>query len=160
MAVLPFAFRSSNEEDQFFAEGMHDDLLTQLAKIGSLKVISRTSVLEYKDTTKKIPEIAAELGVSTIVEGGVQRSGSRIRFNAQLIDAKTDEHLWAETYNRELTAENLFDIQAEIARAIAQALQATLSPEEEASIDRALTNNLEAWESYQRAMHMSNDNRT
>jgi len=151
VAVLPFAFRSSNQEDQFFAEGMHDDLLTQLAKIGSLKVISRTSVLEYKDTIKKIPEIAEELGVSTIVEGGVQRSGSRIRFNAQLIDAKTDEHLWAETYNRELTAENLFDIQAEIARAIAQALQATLSPEEEASINTALTNNLKAWEAYQRA---------
>jgi TolB-like protein len=151
VAVLPFAFRSTNQEDQFFAEGMHDDLLTQLAKIGSLKVISRTSVLEYKDTIKKIPEIAAELGVATIVEGGVQRSGSRIRFNAQLIDARTDEHLWAETYNRELTAENLFDIQAEIARAIALALQATLSPEEEASIDRRLTNNLEAWEAYQRA---------
>ena len=151
VAVLPFAFRSTNQEDQFFAEGMHDDLLTQLAKIGSLKVISRTSVLEYKETTKKIPEIAAELGVSTIVEGGVQRSGSRIRFNAQLIDAQTDEHLWAETYDRELTAENLFDIQAEIARAIALALQATLSPEEEASIDRRLTNNLEAWEAYQRA---------
>jgi len=152
VAVLPFAFRSTNEEDAFFAEGMHDDLLTQLAKIGSLKVISRTSVMEYKDTTKKIPQIARELGVATIVEGGVQRSGSRIRFNAQLIDAKTDEHLWAETYNRELTAENLFEIQAEIARAIAQALQATLSPSEEALIDRALTNNLEAWKSYQRAV--------
>ena len=150
VAVLPFAFRSNNPDDEFFAEGMHDDLLTQLAKIGSLKVISRTSVMEYKDTTKKIPQIADELGVSTIVEGGVQRSGSRIRFNAQLIDAQTDEHLWAETYNRELTAENLFDIQAEIARAIAQALHATLSPEEEANISRVLTNNLEAWESYQK----------
>jgi len=154
VAVLPFAFRSTNKDDAFFAEGMHDDLLTQLAKIGSLKVISRTSVMEYKDTTKKIPQIAAELGVATIVEGGVQRSGSRIRFNAQLIDAETDEHLWAETYNRELTAENLFEIQAEIARAIAQALHATLSPEEEASIDQALTNNLQAWESYQRAVRM------
>jgi TolB-like protein len=154
VAVLPFAFRSANQEDRFFAEGMHDDLLTQLAKIGSLKVISRTSVMEYKDTTKKIPEIAAELGVATIVEGGVQRSGSRIRFNAQLIDARTDEHLWAETYNRELTAENLFDIQAEIARAIAQALQAALDPEEEARIDRVLTSNLDAWESYQRAVRM------
>jgi len=154
VAVLPFAFRSTDPEDQFFAEGMHDDLLTQLAKIGSLKVISRTSVMEYTDTTKKIPQIAEELGVSTIVEGGVQRSGSRIRVNAQLIDAQTDEHLWAETYNRELTAENLFDIQAEIARAIAKALQATLSPEEEASINRALTNNLEAWESYQRAIRL------
>ena len=152
VAVLPFAFRSNNPDDEFFAEGMHDDLLTQLAKIGSLKVISRTSVLEYRDTTKKIPEIAAELGVATIVEGGVQRSGSRIRFNAQLINAQTDEHLWAETYDRELTAENLFDIQAEIAKAIAGALQATLSPQEEARIDRPLTNNLQAWESYQRAM--------
>ena len=160
VAVLPFAFRSTDPEDQFFAEGMHDDLLTQLAKIGSLKVISRTSVMEYKDTTKKIPQIAEELGVSTIVEGGMQRSGSRIRFNAQLIDAQTDEHLWAETYNRELTAENLFDIQAEIARAIAQALQATLSPEEEASIVRALTNNLEAWEAYQRALRMSQNQDT
>jgi len=152
VAVLPFAFRSNNEDDAFFAEGMHDDLLTQLAKIGSLKVISRTSVMEYKDTTKKIPQIAKELGVATIVEGGVQRSGSRIRFNAQLIDAQTDEHLWAETYNRELTAENLFEIQAEIARAIAQALQATLSPREEALIDRVLTSNLEAWKAYQRAV--------
>lgn len=154
VAVLPFAFRSNNADDAFFAEGMQNDLLTQLAKIGSLKVISRTSVMEYKDTIKKIPQIAKELGVATIVEGGVQRSGSRIRFNVQLIDAETDEHLWAETYDRELTAENLFDIQAEIARAIAQALQATLSPEEEANIDQALTSNLDAWESYQRAIRM------
>jgi TolB-like protein len=155
VAVLPFRNLSTNPEDDFFAEGMHDDLLTQLAKIGSMKVISRTSVSEYKDTTKKIPQIAAELGVATILEGGVQRSGSRIRFNAQLIDAQTDEHLWAETYNRELTAENLFDIQAEIALAVAHALQAALSPEEETRINRALTNNLEAWEFYQRAVARS-----
>jgi len=154
VAVLPFDFRSSNPEDEFFAEGMHDDLLTQLAKIGSLKVISRTSVMEYKDTIKKIPEIAKELGVATIVEGGVQRSGSRIRINAQLIDAQSDEHLWAETFNRELTAENLFDIQAEISIAIANALHATLSPSEEAQINRVLTKNLAAWESYQRALRL------
>jgi TolB-like protein len=152
VAVLPFRNLSVNPEDEFFVEGMHDDLLTQLAKIGSMKVISRTSVGEYKNTTKKIPEIAAELGVATILEGGVQRSGSRIRFNAQLIDAQTDEHLWAETYNRELTAENLFEIQAEIAVAVAHALQAALSPEEEARINRTLTDNLEAWEFYQRAV--------
>ena len=151
VAVLPFAFRSSNEEDQFFAEGMHDDLLTQLAKIGSSESDFPHLGAGIQGHDQEDPEIAAELGVSTIVEGGVQRSGSRIRFNAQLIDAKTDEHLWAETYNRELTAENLFEIQAEIARAIAQALQATLSPEEEASINMALTNNLVAWEAYQRA---------
>ena len=155
VAVLPFAYRSNNSEDEFFAEGMHDDLLTQLAKIGSMKVISRTSVLEYKDTTKKIPQIARELGVATILEGGVQRSGSRIRFNAQLIDANTDKHLWAETYNRELTAENLFDIQAEIARAIAQALKATLSPDDDARLNQVLTKNLEAWKSYQRASQLS-----
>ncbi len=154
VAVLPFANRSTDPNDAFFAEGMHDDLLTQLAKIGSIKVISRTSVLAYKDTTLKIPQIAEELGVATIVEGGIQRSGSRIRVNAQLINAETDEHLWAETYNRELTAENLFDIQAEIARSIAQALKATLSQEEEASIDRILTTNVRAWESYQRAVRM------
>ncbi|NIM70537.1 MAG: tetratricopeptide repeat protein [Xanthomonadales bacterium] len=154
VAVLPFAFRSTNPEDEFFAEGIHDDLLTQLAKIGSLKVISRTSVMEYKDTTKKIPDIARELGVATIVEGGVQRSGSRVRINAQLIDADSDEHLWAETFNRELTAENLFEIQAEISLAIADALQATLSPEEEAQIGRVLTDDLQAWESYQRALRL------
>ena len=154
VAVLPFANRSTDPNDAFFAEGMHDDLLTQLAKIGSIKVISRTSVLAYKDTTLKIPQIADELGVATIVEAGIQRSGSRIRINAQLINAHTDEHLWAETYNRELTAENLFDIQAEIARSIAQALKATLSDEEEARIDRVLTKNLMAWESYQRAKHL------
>lgn len=152
VAVLPFANRSTDPSDAFFAEGMHDDLLTQLAKIGSIKVISRTSVLAFKDTKLKIPEIADELGVATIVEGGIQRSGSRIRVNAQLISAHTDEHLWAETYDRELTAENLFDIQAEIARAIARALKATLSDEEEANIDRVLTDNLQAWQSYQRAV--------
>lgn len=154
VAVLPFANRSTNPEDAFFAEGMHDDLLTQLAKIGSIKVISRTSVLAYKDTTLKIPQIASELGVATIVEAGIQRSGSRIRINAQLINAQTDEHLWAETYNRELTAENLFDIQAEIARAIAQALKATLSDEEEARIEQPLTSNLSAWQSYQRVIRV------
>ena len=148
VAVLPFAFRSTDPEDQFFAEGMHDDLLTQLAKIGSLKVISRTSVMEYKDTTKKIPQIAEELGVSTIVEGGVQRSGSRIRFNAQLIDAQTDEHLWAEIFDRELTAENLFVIQSDISRAIAQSLHATLTADETLALESIPTNNLAAYEAY------------
>jgi len=86
-------------------------------------VISRTSVMDYRDTTKRIPEIAAELGVATIVEGAVQRSGSKVRITAQLIDARTDEHLWAESYDRALTADNLFDIQTEIATSIAGALQ-------------------------------------
>ena len=151
VAVLPFTTRSRNEDDQFFSDGVHDDLLTQLAKIGSLRVISRTSVMDYRDTTKRIPEIADELGVATVVEGAVQRSGNMVRITAQLIDADTDEHLWAESYDRELTAGNLFAIQTEIATSIAGALQATLSPEEQAALQRRITDDLEALEAYQRA---------
>ena len=103
IAVLPFANRSNVQEDLFFTDGIHDDLLTQLANIKGLKVISRTSVMSYRDTTKRIPEIAAELGVAKILEGGIQRAGNRIRINAQLIDVATDEHLWAETFDREMT---------------------------------------------------------
>ena len=105
IAVLPFNNRSNREEDQFFTDGIHDDLLNTIAKIGSMKVISRTSVMEYKDTIKKLPQIAKELGVAYILEGGIQRSGDQVRINVQLIDAATDNHLWAEIYDRELTAE-------------------------------------------------------
>jgi len=108
IAVLPFANRSADESDAFFVDGMHDDLLTQLAKISALKVISRTSVLQYRDTEKSMKVIGDELGVTTLLEGGVQRAGDRIRINVQLIDANTDEHIWAETYNRELTVDNIF----------------------------------------------------
>jgi len=156
VAVLPFTTRSSNDEDIFFTDGVHDDLLTQLAKIGSLKVISRTSVMEYRDTTKKIPEIADELGVATVLEGAVQRAGTRVRINAQLISADTDEHLWAETFDRELSAENIFDIQSEIALSIAAALKTTLSPEEQTRLETPLTNNLEAMNAYRRADHLLN----
>ncbi|HSG96899.1 MAG TPA: tetratricopeptide repeat protein [Woeseiaceae bacterium] len=154
IAVLPFDNRSALAEDAFFAEGMHDDLLTTLAKIGSMKVISRTSVMEYQETTKKIPQIAAELGVANILEGGVQRAGSQVRINVQLIDAETDEHLWAEIYDRELTAENLFAIQSEISQAIADALHATLSPEEIERINMAPTDNLEAFDHYLRGRNL------
>ena len=91
IAVLPFDNRSNREEDQFFTDGIHDDLLTTIAKIGSMKVISRTSVMEYRDTLKKIPQIAEELGVANILEGGIQRSGNHVRINVQLIDAATDD---------------------------------------------------------------------
>jgi TolB-like protein/lipopolysaccharide biosynthesis regulator YciM len=154
VAVLPFTTRSMDEADRFFSDGVHDDLLTQLAKIGSLKVISRTSVMEYRDTIKRIPDIAAELGVATVVEGAVQRSGNMVRITAQLIDAQTDEHLWAESYDRELTAQNLFAIQTEIATSIAGALQATLSPEEKEALQRPLTADLPALEAYQRARYL------
>ena len=148
IAVLPFENRSNRSEDEFFTEGIHDDLLTTMANIGSMKVISRTSVMEYKDTTKKIPEIAKELGVANILEGGIQRSGNQVRINVQLIDADTDEHLWAEIYDRQLTAENLFAIQSEVSQAIAGALHATLSPEESQRIKTVPTESLEAYESY------------
>ncbi len=121
IAVLPLANRSANEEDVFFVDGMHDDILTQISKIRALKVISRTSVMEYRDTTKNLKTIGQELGAATVLEGGVQRAGDRVRINVQLIDAATDEHLWADTYDRKLTAANIFTIQTEIATAIADA---------------------------------------
>jgi TolB-like protein/Tfp pilus assembly protein PilF len=151
IAVLPFANRSNVSEDLFFTDGIHDDLLTQLAKIDDLKVISRTSVMEYRDTSKKIPEIAKELGVATILEGGIQRAGKRIRINAQLIDVNTDEHLWAETFDREMTVENIFEIQSEITRQIVTAVRGELSSEETAALTQLPTQSLEAYEAYMHA---------
>jgi TolB-like protein/Tfp pilus assembly protein PilF len=157
IAVLPFANRSNNEDDLFFTDGIHDDLLTQLAKIGHLKVISRTSMMKYRNTVKTIPEIAAELGVSNILEGGIQRAGKRVRINAQLIDVNDDQHLWAETFDRELTMENIFDIQSEITRQIVTAIRGELSATESASLAHLPTSNLEAYESFLRAKIHLND---
>ena len=154
IAVLPFDNRSRNEDDEFFVEGVHDDLLTSLARIGSLKVISRTSMGKYKDTEKTIPEIAAELSVATVMEGAVQRSGNTIRINVQLIDAQTDEHLWAETFDRELTANNLFAIQSEISQKIADALKTTLSTEEQERINDRPTENLAAYNAFTRGRQL------
>ena len=148
IAVLPFANRSANESDEFFVDGMHDDLLTQLAKISGLKVISRTSVLQYRDTEKSMKVIGEELGAKALLEGGVQRAGDRIRINVQLIDANTDEHLWAETYNRELTTDNIFEIQEEISLEIADALHAALSPDEQKRISDRPTDSIAAYEAY------------
>jgi len=156
IAVLPFANRSNKEDDLFFTEGIHDDLLTQLAKIADLKVISRTSVMKYKNTEKTIPEIASELGVSTILEGGIQRAGNRIRINAQLIDVGTDEHLWAETFDREMTMENIFDIQSEITRQIVTAVKGELSEEESEALGEMPTDNLAAYEAYLHAKTIMN----
>ena len=115
IAVIPFENISGDPANDPFTIGIHDDLLTQLSRIGSLKTISRTSMLQYRNTTKTIPQIARELGVATILEGGVQRSGDRIRINAQLIDGATDTQLWQATYDSQLTACNIFAIQDEIA---------------------------------------------
>ena len=156
IAVLPFANRSRDKDDEFFSDGMHDDLLTQLAKIGDLKVISRTSVMKYKGTEKTIPEIANELGVTTILEGGIQRAGKRIRINAQLIDVTNDQHLWAETFDREMTVENIFEIQSEIARHIVKAVRGEMTEEEQLNLARVPTTNLQAYESYLQALSLTN----
>ncbi|MEE9158594.1 MAG: tetratricopeptide repeat protein [Gammaproteobacteria bacterium] len=150
IAVLPFANRSASEADAFFVDGLHDDLVTHIAKIGSIKTISRTSVMQYRDSNKTIPQIAEELGVATIMEGGVQRAGDTIRINVQLINAATDEHLWAQTYDRQLTVASIFAIQSEIAAAIAEALRATLTPAEQERISRVPTESMAALEAYVR----------
>jgi TolB-like protein len=150
IAVLPFVNRSALEEDVFFVDGVHDDLLTLLSKLGGLKVISRTSVERFRDTSLGIPELASQLGVVTVLEGAIQRAGGQAHINVQLIDALTDEHLWAESYDRELTAENIFAIQRDIAQAIAQALQAVLTPEEQSRVAAIPTSSYAAYEEFLR----------
>ena len=149
IAVLPFENRSRLDDDGFFVDGIHDDILTQLSKVSALKVISRTSVEQFRDTKLPTKTIAEQLGVKSILEGGVQRAGDRVRINVQLIDAGTDAHLWAESYDRELTAANIFAIQSEVASAIAGALKATLTAGEKARVNAVPTRSLEAWENYQ-----------
>ena len=149
IAVLPFENRSAKTDDAFFVDGIHDDILTQLSKVSALKVISRTSVEQFRDTKLPTKTIAQQLGVKSILEGGVQRAGDRVRINVQLIDAGSDAHLWAESYDRELTAANIFAIQSEVAAAIAGALKATLTAGEKARVKAVPTQNLEAWENYQ-----------
>lgn len=149
IAVLPFENRSTLDDDAFFVDGIHDDILTQLTKIGAMKVIARTSVEQFRDTTLSTREIGDKLGVATVLEGGVQRVGDRVRINVQLIDAGTDAHLWAESYDRELSAANIFAIQSEVAAAIAGALNATLTAGEKARVNIVPTRNLAAWEAYQ-----------
>ena len=157
VAVLPFANRSANADDAYFADGVHDDLLTKLSKISALQVISRTSVLRFRDTEEPIPDIANQLGAAVVMEGAVQRAGNRVRINVQLIDGATDQHLWAEIYDREMTAENIFDIQEEITRAIAEALQTVLSGADEAALADRSTSNDAAYEAYLRGISMAAD---
>jgi TolB-like protein len=147
IAVLLFDDLSDGSANQSFTKGIHDDILTQLSKIRALKVIARTS-MERLDPTLSIPEIGTKLGVATVLEGGVQRAGDRVRINVQLIDCETEAHLWAETYDRELTAANIFSIQSEIAKIVADALRATLSPEEQDRLASVPTENLAAYEAY------------
>jgi serine/threonine-protein kinase len=143
IAVLPFANFSDDPNNAFFADGIQDDVLTNLAKISDLKVISRTSVLQYRGQTHNLREIGKTLNVATILEGSVRREGKRVRINVQLIDAANDRHLWAQVYDRELT--DVFAIQSELAQEIASALKATLSPSEQAQIERKPTQNGDAY---------------
>jgi TolB-like protein/Flp pilus assembly protein TadD len=149
IAVLPFENRSRLEDDVFFVDGIHDDILMQLTKVGALKVIARTSVEQFRGTKLTTKEIGEKLGVTKVLEGGVQRAGDRVRVTVQLIDTATDAHLWAENYDRELSAANIFAIQSEVAAAIAGALKATLTPGERARVDAIPTQDLEAWQAYQ-----------
>ncbi len=148
VAVLPFTNFSSSDEDAYFADGIHDDILTQLSKIHDLKVISRTTMIKYRDTEKGIREIATEVGAANILEGSVRRAGNAVRIVAQLIKAKSDEHLWAETYDREYA--DIFAIQSDVARKIASALKSTLTPEEEQNLEIAPTANMEAYDYFLR----------
>jgi TolB-like protein/Tfp pilus assembly protein PilF len=148
IAVLPFKNQSASAENaEFFAGGLHDELLTMLSRISDLKVISRTSV-ERLDPQLSIPEIGALLGVATILEGQVQRAGDRLRINVQLIDTAEEGHLWANTYDSRLTAENVFEVQGDIARTIADALHAELTPDDEKILAAVGTDNLEALDAY------------
>jgi TolB-like protein/class 3 adenylate cyclase/Tfp pilus assembly protein PilF len=150
IAVLPFDNLSEEKANAFFADGVQDEILTYLTKIADLKVISRISVLQYKSgVARNLREIAQQLGVANVVEGSVQRSGNRVRVNAQLIDARTDAHLWAQTYDRDLA--DVFAIQSEIAKAIAVQLQAKLSPNEKKAIEQSPTTDLAAFDLYSRA---------
>ena len=153
LAVLPFTNRSGLAENAYFVDGIHDDLLTMLAKINSLSVTSRTSVLRYQDSKKSIPEISGELGVNYILEGAVQRDGDQVRVNAQLIDTRLDEHLWAETFDRELSTASLFTIQSSIARAIATALNAELSAADKSLLENIPTDSLAAYDAYLLGRH-------
>ena len=150
IAVLPFENLSNDSEDASFADGVQDDLLTKLAKIPALKVISRTSVIGYKSGGKRnLRQIANELGVAHVVEGSVQRIANRVRVSAQLIDAKTDTHVWVESYDRPL--DDVFAIQSDIAKAIADQLQAKLSAKTKSAIEEPPTKDLAAYELYVRA---------
>jgi TolB-like protein/Flp pilus assembly protein TadD len=149
IAVLPFANFSDDQANAYFADGIQDDVLTNLAKISALKVISRTSVLPYRGQTHNIREIGKALNVATVLEGSVRREGKRVRINVQLIDASNDHHLWAQIYDRELT--DMFAVQSELAREIARALKATLAPAEQERLDRKPTENGDAYLLYQEA---------
>ena len=153
IAVLPFENLSEEKTNAFFADGMQDEILTNLSRIADLRVISRTSVMQYKSgIARNLREIGQQLGVAHVVEGSVQRSGNRVRINAQLVDVRTDRHLWAQTYDRDLA--DVFAIQSEIAKTIADQLEAKLSPAEKDALERAPTSDITAFDLYTLAKNL------
>ena len=151
VAVLPFLNLTSDPENEYFADGITEDVIAQLSKIRALEVISRTSVMSFKKREQSLRDIAARLGVATLLEGSVRRTGDRVRIVAQLIDAEKDQHLWAETYDRQLT--DIFAIQTDVALQIAAALKAELSPDEKTRIHKEPTNDLQAYQLYLQGRH-------
>ena len=149
VAVLPFENLSSDKENAFFAQGIQDEIITTLSKISGLRVISRTSTVHYNSAPENLSEIARQLRVSNVLEGSVQKAGDRVHINVQLIQADNDAHLWAQSYNRELT--DIFGVEAEVAKSIADSLQATLSPQEKARVETKPTTNADAYVLYLRA---------
>jgi serine/threonine-protein kinase len=151
VAVLPFDNMSADPENEYFSDGMTEDIIAQIAKIGSIRVMSRTSTMRLKEHVQSVREIGRELGVTHVLEGSVRRSGSRLRIVAQLIDAHSDEHLWAETYDRDMT--DVFAIQSEVAQQIARKLDAQLSPAERSRLARKPTDDIEAYNLYLLGRH-------
>ena len=157
IAVLPFASLSEDKENVYFAEGIQDEILTRLAQIRGLEVISRTSTLRYKSKPENLQEIAKQLAVAHILEGSVQKSGDRVRINVQLINAETDTHLWAETYDRTLT--DVFAVESEVAQRVADSLRVTLTGAEKATLANRPTENTEAYDAYLRGLALVASNR-
>ena len=149
VAVLPFENLSSDKENAFFAQGIQDEIITTLSRISGLRVISRTSTVRYSSAPENLAEIARQLRVNNVLEGSVQKVGDRVHINVQLIQADTDSHLWAQSYDRQLT--DIFGVEGEVAKSIADSLRATLSPQEKARVEAKPTTNPDAYVLYLRA---------
>src|SRR6266480_3003566 len=158
IAVLPFENLSRDPDNAYFATGIQDEILTRIAKIGALKVISRVSTKHYSSRPDNLPEIAHQLGVTNILEGSVQRAADQVHVNVQLISAATDEHLWAESYDRKL--ENIFGVEAEVAAAVAEALKAKLTAPEQQALEQKPTNNPQAYDAYLRGIALYGESYT
>lgn len=146
IAILPFANLSPDSKDEYFADGMTEELISTISKVSGLRVVSRTSILGYKNTTKKLGDIARELSVGSLIEGSIRKAGNRVRVTVQLIDANTDEHLWSNNYDREL--DDIFAIQSEISEQVARALQVKLGESERDRVSREKTSNMNAYQNY------------